>query len=135
MFSNFNSRASNCIHTLGDASIDLTNPPHPKDAMEKINTNGQIMIVPSRDPREFPRLFKKDEFNKIKSQAHVVTAKDKMAVIEEAEARRKQKENENNSRKEELQKAQNTQLLKHGKKLTQVIIILNYVFFFYHVLF
>lgn len=55
--------------------MDLLNPPLPKEGREIVKAKYpegiQELIVPSREPKEIPKLFTKNEFDRLKRQAKV----------------------------------------------------------------
>lgn len=92
-----------------------------KETVETYDNDGtRQLIVPNRESTESPGIWPKSEFLRLKQQAHVITQKDRMAMIEEAERKKFQLISESEKRKEALQRAALEQKAKQGSKLAVV---------------
>ncbi|CAH1162923.1 unnamed protein product [Phaedon cochleariae] len=78
------------------------------------------LIVPNRCPIDRPAILGQSEFRRLKQQAHVVTLKDRVEMIEEAERQRNKLQAESMQRKDDLMKAQKEQKAVPGSKLETV---------------
>ncbi|KAJ8963484.1 hypothetical protein NQ318_018967, partial [Aromia moschata] len=94
------------------------------EGKEKVKVVGgegtKELIVPSREPVDVPAILPSAEYERLKRQAHVLTLKDRMAIIEEAEKKKNQLALESLRRKELLTKAKQEQRAAPGSKLDAI---------------
>ncbi|RZC35120.1 Trichoplein domain containing protein [Asbolus verrucosus] len=93
----------------------------PKEVVTAYDVQGmRRLVVPDRNPIDTPGIFPKSQFQRLKKEAHIVTLKDRMTMLEEAEQKKNQLQLESEQRKEMLRKAQASQKAKIGSKLSEV---------------
>lgn len=96
-------------------------PPESRQTVEvKEPFGSRKLYVPRRQPVEVPILFNKKEYERLQKQAHVVTLKDRQALIDEAAKKKVQMEEESHMRKGLLEKYKQDQTMKPGANLTEV---------------
>ncbi|CAH0552056.1 unnamed protein product [Brassicogethes aeneus] len=98
-----------CPHELNHKFIHqkIQNALEDKELVKVYSDKGErILIVPDRMPgKNIAGIWPKTEFRRLTNQAHVVTLKDRMALIEEAEQKKIQTQIESTQRKEQLFKS------------------------------
>ncbi|KAB0793441.1 hypothetical protein PPYR_13070 [Photinus pyralis] len=77
------------------------------------------LIIPSREPIKTPGIWPSTEFKRLQKAAYVLTQKDKLAMIEEAQQRKLQIQTDCERRKESLKKSQLEQRAKPDSKLAK----------------
>ncbi|XP_074039768.1 cilia- and flagella-associated protein 45 [Leptinotarsa decemlineata] len=112
-----------CNHSLNGTLIHYI-PKKATEGKEMIKTidaeGSRDLIVPNRYPIDRPAILGTSEFQRLKKQAHVVTLKDRVEMIEEAERQKNQLQMESMMRKDNLLKAQKEQKAAPGSKLETV---------------
>ncbi|KAJ8936537.1 hypothetical protein NQ314_012277 [Rhamnusium bicolor] len=112
-----------CNHRLHGQYIHHI-PSRATDGKEKVkiyDADGKReYIVPTREPVDVPAILPQSEYQRLKKQAHVVTLKDRMRLIEEAEQQKIQLRMESMARREALAKSQKVQKAVPGSKLDSV---------------
>ncbi|EFA06544.2 cilia- and flagella-associated protein 45 isoform X1 [Tribolium castaneum] len=93
----------------------------PKEFVTAYDVQGmRRLMVPDRNPIDIPGILPKSEFERLKNQAHIVTLKDRMMMLDEAEQKKNALQRESEKRKEFLQKVQKKQTAKPGTTLSDV---------------
>ncbi|GJQ82707.1 hypothetical protein Trydic_g19718 [Trypoxylus dichotomus] len=112
-----------CNHTLHGKYIHYKpdKATEGKDVVTLYNNDGdRKLVVPNPNPIDIPGILPKSEFLRLKKQAHVLTKKDKIELMENAQQERLKLQEESQKRKEALMKAQQHQAVMQGSKLGKV---------------
>ncbi|KAJ3648364.1 hypothetical protein Zmor_020174 [Zophobas morio] len=92
----------------------------PKEYVIAYDVQGmRKLMVPDRNPIDIPGILAKSEFQRLKNQAHIVTLKDRMMMLDEAEQKKNALLRESEKRKQQLQKVQAQQQSKVGSTLSE----------------
>ncbi|KAI4466652.1 nasopharyngeal epithelium specific protein 1 [Holotrichia oblita] len=114
-----------CNHTLHGKYIHYKpdKATEGKDVITIYDNDGdRELIVPNPDPIDIPGILPMSEFQRLKKQAHVLTTKAKIEMMENAQEERVKLQEESQKRKEVLMKAQLHQAIKQGSKLGKYVL-------------
>ncbi|XP_068894939.1 cilia- and flagella-associated protein 45-like [Tenebrio molitor] len=115
------SNRPNAPRQVMDEKMCIKTVKKPKEYVTAYDVQGvRKLMVPDRNPIDIPGILPKSEFERLKNQAHIVTLKDRMMMLDEAEQKKNKLQQESEKRKEFLQSVQAKQKAKLGTKLNDV---------------